>query len=152
MTAYTPTTAEIREAILSGIANRVVSLLLDLPVDEVRDIVQAGWNRWLATITPDPDNVAQVETVARVGAEMIRRVSLKNVEDDTEVQGLAERYARAILAALREVTGKETPTPTRTAPPPRPDYCCGKCPEIDGGYDCTCRDNPRCKKRVTGDE
>lgn len=27
----------------------------------------------------------------------------------------------------------------------RPAYCCGACPEIDGGgYDCTCRDNPRC--------
>ena len=30
---------------------------------------------------------------------------------------------------------------------PRPTYCCGKCPPIvGGGYDCTCLDNPRCKK------
>lgn len=29
----------------------------------------------------------------------------------------------------------------------RPEYCCGKCPAIvGGGYDCTCKDNPRCKK------
>lgn len=27
----------------------------------------------------------------------------------------------------------------------RPDYCCGVCPPIEGGgYDCTCRGNPRC--------
>lgn len=31
---------------------------------------------------------------------------------------------------------------------PRPDYCCGLCPPIvGGGYDCTCKDNPRCGKR-----
>ena len=30
-------------------------------------------------------------------------------------------------------------------PTPRPDHCCGVCPPIKrGGYDCTCRDNPRC--------
>lgn len=29
----------------------------------------------------------------------------------------------------------------------RPTYCCGKCPEIArGGYDCTCRGNPRCEE------
>jgi hypothetical protein len=29
---------------------------------------------------------------------------------------------------------------------PRPDYCCGKCPPIvGGGFDCTCRGNPRCE-------
>lgn len=28
---------------------------------------------------------------------------------------------------------------------PRPEYCCGVCPPIyGGGYDCTCRGNPRC--------
>jgi len=28
----------------------------------------------------------------------------------------------------------------------RPVYCCGKCPEIvGGGFDCTCRENPRCE-------
>lgn len=28
---------------------------------------------------------------------------------------------------------------------PRPPGCCGKCPEIvGGGYDCTCKNNPRC--------
>lgn len=28
---------------------------------------------------------------------------------------------------------------------PRPPECCGVCPEVvSGGYDCTCRDNPRC--------
>lgn len=27
----------------------------------------------------------------------------------------------------------------------RPSYCCGKCPPtIGGGYDCTCKGNPRC--------
>lgn len=27
----------------------------------------------------------------------------------------------------------------------RPTYCCGRCPEIaGGGFDCTCRGNPRC--------
>lgn len=27
----------------------------------------------------------------------------------------------------------------------RPEYCCGVCPGIvGGGYDCTCRGNPRC--------
>ena len=30
--------------------------------------------------------------------------------------------------------------------PPRPDYCCGRCPEVvSGGVDCTCKDNPRCR-------
>ena len=29
----------------------------------------------------------------------------------------------------------------------RPDECCGVCPPIlGGGYDCTCKDNPRCTK------
>lgn len=29
----------------------------------------------------------------------------------------------------------------------RPPYCCGKCPELArGGYDCTCKGNPRCPK------
>ena len=29
----------------------------------------------------------------------------------------------------------------------RPYYCCGACPPIKrGGYDCTCRGNPRCPK------
>lgn len=28
---------------------------------------------------------------------------------------------------------------------PRPVECCGACPEIfGGGYDCTCKGNPRC--------
>lgn len=31
----------------------------------------------------------------------------------------------------------------------RPDYCCGVCPPIvGGGYDCTCRDTPRCPNYV----
>lgn len=30
---------------------------------------------------------------------------------------------------------------------PRPEGCCGKCPETaSGGWDCTCEDNPRCSK------
>lgn len=43
----------------------------------------------------------------------------------------------------------------------RPAECCGKCPPIaGGGYDCTCKGNPRCPKtkshtergQVTGDD
>lgn len=38
--------------------------------------------------------------------------------------------------------------PRRMAPTPpyvRPAGCCGVCPPIvGGGYDCTCRGNPRC--------
>lgn len=31
----------------------------------------------------------------------------------------------------------------------RPAWCCGACPAIVGaGYDCTCRGNPRCPKRI----
>lgn len=31
----------------------------------------------------------------------------------------------------------------------RPSYCCGVCPPTArGGYDCTCRDNPRCPAPV----
>lgn len=36
---------------------------------------------------------------------------------------------------------------------PRPEECCGKCPEtIDGGWDCTCEDNPRCSKNTPNPE
>lgn len=28
----------------------------------------------------------------------------------------------------------------------RPANCCGACPEIEGGYDCTCTGNSRCKR------
>ena len=32
--------------------------------------------------------------------------------------------------------------------PPRPDYCCGKCPQTMTGWDCTCPGNPRCTKET----
>ena len=32
--------------------------------------------------------------------------------------------------------------------PPRPDYCCGKCPQTMTGWDCTCLGNPRCTKET----
>ena len=32
--------------------------------------------------------------------------------------------------------------------PPRPDYCCGKCPETMTGWDCTCPGNPQCMKET----
>ena len=32
--------------------------------------------------------------------------------------------------------------------PPRPDYCCGKCPQTMTGWDCTCPSNPRCTKET----
>lgn len=66
MADYTPTTEELREAIVHGIADRVTRLLLNLPVEEARDIVQEGWDRWLATVTPNPADARQVEVVARV--------------------------------------------------------------------------------------
>ena len=34
--------------------------------------------------------------------------------------------------------------------PPRPDYCCGKCPQTMTGWDCTCPGNPRCTKGTKG--
>ena len=32
--------------------------------------------------------------------------------------------------------------------PPRPAYCCGKCPQTMTGWDCTCPGNPRCTKET----
>lgn len=35
---------------------------------------------------------------------------------------------------------------------PRPEGCCGACPPIvGGGYDCTCKGNPRCRVRAKWD-
>lgn len=53
-----------------------------------------------------------------------------------------EASKRAVLAAIRvtavagQAEGQEFG--------PRPAGCCGKCPPIVGGYDCTCNGNPRC--------
>ena len=33
----------------------------------------------------------------------------------------------------------------------RPLWCCGVCPPTTTGYDCTCRDNPRCEGPICPD-
>lgn len=92
MTApYTPTSDEVRP--------------LDLTDAEAEAYWDAIEGQRLATVTPNPADARQVEVVARIGAEMVRHVSLRRIEDDTDVQGLAEHYARAVLTALADLTG-----------------------------------------------
>jgi len=103
MADYTPTTEELREAIVHGIADRVTRLLLNLPVEEARDIVQEGWDRWLATVTPNPDDARQVEVVA---TELPCTQYCDTLHDGAcTCRPEREGYARAVLTALATAVG-----------------------------------------------
>lgn len=92
-------------------------------------------------------------------AEVNQGVLLASEEARRRAWESVFRKATALLAAPSPGSTPGTETAREVHPEDcgcrliaRPAECCGRCPEIaGGGYDCTCKDNPRCTGPETHD-
>lgn len=92
--------------------------------------------------TPDGTQVV-VNGVPYGGGINLAHIRLTVIGKNSQVLtlgiGMARELADVILSEIAKIT--------------RPEECCGVCPPtIDGGYDCTCKDNPRCQEVISGAE
>lgn len=117
---------------------------------------------------PEPRTLADMTAEERAECQWMQATFTRSHHDHiiTAVYGSKSRILRKADGASFEIANEdlvphpdlpklewpgsepEDDTPAPEPASPRPDGCCGACPEtVGGGVDCTCADNPRCPNR-----